>query len=91
MSYVSKISLTNVIYRQNRSSAWVVNTFLSEFDGLEGRNSVYVIVGTTRFDMVDPAVVHPGRLDKLLDLCQPSNSAYRNCGIYSYRQNARPP
>ncbi|KAI6108900.1 P-loop containing nucleoside triphosphate hydrolase protein [Pisolithus croceorrhizus] len=48
------------------SSARVVNTLLTELDGLDARKSVYVIAATNRPDMIDPAMVRPGRLDKLL-------------------------
>ena len=57
---------------QSESSARVVNTLLTELDGLEGRKSVYVIAATNRPDMIDPAMVRPGRLDKLLYVDLPS-------------------
>ncbi|PPQ63232.1 hypothetical protein CVT24_005692 [Panaeolus cyanescens] len=50
----------------SESSARVVNTLLTELDGLEPRKQVYVIAATNRPDMIDPAMVRPGRLDKLL-------------------------
>ncbi|KAH7911530.1 P-loop containing nucleoside triphosphate hydrolase protein [Hygrophoropsis aurantiaca] len=50
----------------SESSARVVNTLLTELDGLDARKSVYVIGATNRPDMIDPAMVRPGRLDKLL-------------------------
>lgn len=51
---------------QSESSARVVNTLLTELDGLDARKSVYVIAATNRPDMIDPAICRPGRLDKLL-------------------------
>jgi ribosome biogenesis ATPase len=50
----------------SESSARVVNTLLTELDGLEARKQVYVIGATNRPDIVDPAMVRPGRLDKML-------------------------
>lgn len=50
----------------SESSARVVNTLLTELDGLDARKGVYVIAATNRPDMIDPAMVRPGRLDKLL-------------------------
>lgn len=44
----------------------VVNTLLTELDGVGDRNGVYVIGATNRRDMVDPAMMRPGRLDKQL-------------------------
>lgn len=43
-----------------------MNTLLTELDGLDARKSVYVVAATNRPDMIDPAMVRPGRLDKLL-------------------------
>lgn len=51
---------------QSESSARVVNTLLTELDGLSARKDVYVIAATNRPDMIDPAMCRPGRLDKLL-------------------------
>ncbi|OCH94848.1 AAA-domain-containing protein [Obba rivulosa] len=50
----------------SESSARVVNTLLTELDGLDGRRRVYVLAATNRPDMIDPAMCRPGRLDKLL-------------------------
>ncbi|KAJ3510689.1 hypothetical protein NLJ89_g4529 [Agrocybe chaxingu] len=58
----------------SESSARVVNTLLTELDGLDARKSVYVIAATNRPDMIDPAMVRPGRLDKLLYVDLPSAS-----------------
>ncbi|KAG0696214.1 P-loop containing nucleoside triphosphate hydrolase protein, partial [Suillus ampliporus] len=57
---------------QSESSTRVVNTLLTELDGLDSRKSVYVIAATNRPDMIDPAMVRPGRLDKLLYVDLPS-------------------
>ncbi|KAI0763336.1 AAA-domain-containing protein [Trametes elegans] len=56
----------------SESSARVVNTLLTELDGLDARKSVYVIAATNRPDMIDPAMCRPGRLDKLLYVDLPS-------------------
>lgn len=57
---------------QSESSARVVNTLLTELDGLDSRKAVYVIAATNRPDMIDPAMCRPGRLDKLLYVDLPS-------------------
>ena len=56
----------------SESSARVVNTLLTELDGLEPRKQVYVISATNRPDMIDPAMVRPGRLDKMIYVDLPS-------------------
>ena len=44
----------------------VVNQLLTEMDGLESRRSVFIIAATNRPELIDPAMLRPGRLDKLL-------------------------
>ncbi|CAM9478899.1 unnamed protein product, partial [Phaeothamnion confervicola] len=44
----------------------VVNQLLTFLDGVEGRAGVYVLAATSRPDMIDPALLRPGRLDKQL-------------------------
>ncbi|MBN1677371.1 MAG: CDC48 family AAA ATPase [Candidatus Thermoplasmatota archaeon] len=44
----------------------IVNQLLTSMDGLEDMESVYVIAATNRPDIVDPALLRPGRFDKLV-------------------------
>lgn len=44
----------------------VVNTILAEMDGLEELQSVVVIGATNRPNLIDPALMRPGRLDELI-------------------------
>jgi ribosome biogenesis ATPase len=44
----------------------VVNQLLTEMDGVTGRKSVFCIAATNRPELIDPAMMRPGRLDKLL-------------------------
>eukprot|EP00010_Vexillifera_abyssalis_P008924 CAMPEP_0201550134 /NCGR_PEP_ID=MMETSP0173_2-20130828/6533_1 /ASSEMBLY_ACC=CAM_ASM_000268 /TAXON_ID=218659 /ORGANISM="Vexillifera sp., Strain DIVA3 564/2" /LENGTH=284 /DNA_ID=CAMNT_0047960029 /DNA_START=171 /DNA_END=1022 /DNA_ORIENTATION=+ len=50
----------------SQASERVVNQLLTEMDGLEERQHVFVIGATNRPDIIDPAMLRPGRLDKLL-------------------------
>ncbi|KIX07058.1 uncharacterized protein Z518_05035 [Rhinocladiella mackenziei CBS 650.93] len=46
----------------------MVNQMLTQMDGAEGLEGVYVLAATSRPDLIDPALLRPGRLDKSL-LC----------------------
>ena len=50
----------------NNSGERVVNQLLTEMDGLEDRKEIFIIAATNRPDIIDPAMLRPGRLDKLL-------------------------
>ena len=46
----------------------VVNQLLTQLDGVEGLEGVWVIAASSRPDLIDPALLRPGRLDRLV-LC----------------------
>ncbi len=50
----------------NKVTERMVNQLLTEIDGLEDLNNVVVIAATNRPDMVDPALLRPGRFDKII-------------------------
>lgn len=52
----------------------VVNQMLTEMDGIEGRKDVFLLAASNRPDIIDPAVLRPGRLDKILYVGLPSAS-----------------
>lgn len=52
----------------------VVNQLLTEMDGAQGLSGVYVLAATSRPDLIDPALLRPGRLDKSIICDMPSNS-----------------
>lgn len=56
----------------------VLTSFLAELDGLESRGDILVMAATNRADMLDPAVLRPGRLgDMIIDIPRPDRSAAR--------------
>merc|ERR1712063_238323 len=44
----------------------VINQILTEMDGMGSKKSVFIIGATNRPDIIDPAVLRPGRLDQLI-------------------------
>jgi len=55
----------------------VVNTILAEMDGLEELQSVVVIGATNRPNLIDPALLRPGRFDELVYVGVPSAEGRR--------------
>ena len=55
----------------------VVNTILAEMDGLEELQSVIVIGATNRPNLVDPALLRPGRFDELIYVGVPGQEGRR--------------
>jgi proteasome-associated ATPase len=57
--------------------ATVVAQFLSEIDGVESLKNVIVIGASNRQDLIDPAVLRPGRLDLKIKVNRPDRTAAR--------------
>ncbi len=53
----------------------VVSQILSEIDGLEELHNVTVIAATNRPDIIDPALLRPGRIDRLVFVTPPDEKA----------------
>ncbi|RMF89295.1 MAG: AAA family ATPase [Methanobacteriota archaeon] len=53
----------------------VVSQILTELDGLEELNNVVVIAATNRPDIIDPALLRPGRFDKIIEVPLPDEKA----------------
>ena len=47
---------------------------LSEMDGFDERGEVRIIAATNRFDMLDPAILRPGRFDRLIEVPKPDTA-----------------
>lgn len=50
----------------SESTTRVVNTFLTELDGLTTKDGIYVIGATNRLDIIDKAMLRPGRLERVI-------------------------
>jgi transitional endoplasmic reticulum ATPase len=53
----------------------VVSQLLTEMDGIQSLQGVVVLAATNRIDMVDPALLRPGRFDKLIYVGMPDKYA----------------
>ncbi|OII78129.1 AAA family protein [Cryptosporidium andersoni] len=56
----------------NGASERVVNQLLTEMDGVGERKKVFIVAATNRPDIIDPAIMRPGRLDRIIYVSLPS-------------------
>ncbi len=50
---------------------------LAEMDGFEERGEIRIIAATNRFDMLDRAILRPGRFDRLIEVPEPNEEGRR--------------
>jgi transitional endoplasmic reticulum ATPase len=55
----------------------VLSQFLTELDGVEELKGVLVLGATNRMDMLDPAILRPGRFDQIVDIPLPDEESRR--------------
>jgi transitional endoplasmic reticulum ATPase len=56
----------------------VINQVLTEMDGMGAKKNVFIIGATNRPDIIDPAVLRPGRLDQLIYIPLPDEKSRIN-------------
>ncbi len=72
--------IDSIATRRNVSSSSnvterVVNQLLTELDGVEALKDVVFIAATNRPDLIDPGLIRPGRIDKLIKVTAPELEA----------------
>ena len=66
----------------------VLSQFLAELDGIEELRGVLVLGATNRLDMLDPAVIRPGRFDQIVEIPLPKEEDRRE--IFSIHLKNKP-
>jgi transitional endoplasmic reticulum ATPase len=66
----------------------VIAQLLTEMDGIEGREGVIVVAATNRADLIDTALLRPGRFDLVVELEYPNES--ERCLIFGIHTKGRP-
>src|SRR5437763_7945154 len=66
----------------------VIAQLLTEMDGIEGREGVIVIAATNRPELIDPALLRPGRFDLIVELDYPTEIERR--AIFAVHTRGRP-
>jgi proteasome-associated ATPase len=69
--------------RSHNISNTVVPMFCSEMDGIESLQDVILILASNRPDLIDPAILRPGRIDRKIKVVRPDKGAALDIfGIY---------
>src|SRR5438552_3710955 len=55
----------------------LVPMFCSEMDGIDSLNDVVIILASNRADLIDPAILRPGRIDRKIKVDRPNKEATR--------------
>jgi len=55
----------------------LVPMFCTEMDGIESLNEVVIILASNRADLIDPAILRPGRIDRKIKVSRPDREAAR--------------
>jgi proteasome-associated ATPase len=55
----------------------LVPMFCTEMDGIESLNEVVIILASNRADLIDPAILRPGRIDRRIKVDRPDREAAR--------------
>lgn len=63
--------------RVHSMSNTLVPMFCTEMDGLEPLQNVVVILASNRADLIDPAILRPGRVDRKIKVVRPTKDAAR--------------
>ena len=66
----------------------VIAQLLTEMDGIEGREGVIVLAATNRPELIDPALLRPGRFDMVVELANPDETERR--AIFAVHTRGRP-
>ena len=69
--------------RSHHIANTVVPMFCTEMDGIESLQDVVIILASNRHDLIDPAILRPGRIDRKIKVERPDRAASREIlGIY---------
>ena len=61
----------------------VINQILTEMDGMSSKKNVFIIGATNRPDIIDPAILRPGRLDQLIYIPLPDEPVNKYACLHS--------
>ena len=69
--------------RSHHIANTVVPMFCTEMDGIESLQDVVIILASNRHDLIDPAILRPGRIDRKIKVARPDQAAAQDIfGLY---------
>jgi transitional endoplasmic reticulum ATPase len=72
---IDSVASTRGADESNRVSERVVNSLLTELDGIQNLKNVVVLAATNRPDILDAALMRPGRFDRVIEIPPPDKAA----------------
>src|SRR5436853_529872 len=63
--------------RHSNILSTLVPMFCSEMDGIDSLNDVVIILASNRADLIDPAILRPGRIDRKIKIDRPNKEGAR--------------
>src|SRR5436190_988576 len=63
--------------RHSNILSTLVPMFCSEMDGIDSLNDVVIILASNRADLIDPAILRPGRIDRKIKVNRPNREGAR--------------
>src|SRR5438445_43989 len=64
--------------RHSNILSTLVPMFCSEMDGIDSLNDVVIILASNRADLIDPAILRPGRIDRKIKVDRPNREGARD-------------
>ncbi|MCH7648755.1 MAG: AAA family ATPase, partial [Thaumarchaeota archaeon] len=71
---------------ETQVSERVVSQLLTELDGMENMHGVVVLAATNRADMIDPALLRPGRFDKIIQIPLPDKDSRKKILVITAKE-----
>ena len=69
----------------------VIGQFLTELDGIEDLNGVLILGATNRQDIIDPAILRPGRFDQIITIPLPDRDDRREIFVLNLKDKPLDP
>jgi transitional endoplasmic reticulum ATPase len=76
---------------ENQVGERILSQFLTEMDGIEELKGVLVLGATNRADLLDPAILRPGRFDELVEIPLPDEQSRKEIFRVHLRNKPMPP